>query len=71
LGAKFAEEEFAMQPANSDDLEQSHVERLFDMIQEASAERRLRGLSPEQRVAGLSKEDAAKLLDLLKRMQGE
>jgi hypothetical protein len=42
-----------------------------EVLRVVPPEERLRGLSPEQLLAGLSKEDAEKLLELLKRQHGQ
>ena len=40
------------------------------MMEEASVEQRLRGLSPEELLTGLSEEDITRLRELLERKQG-
>ncbi len=73
------EEDFAMQQAVSENLKQFDEELFAKMVEEASVEQRLRGLSsqevlrvlpPEKFVAGLSEEEAARLRELLERKQG-
>ncbi len=74
-----SEEDLAMQQALSENLAELADELFTKMIEEAPAERRLRGLSPEellrvmspeQLVAALSDEQAARLRELLDRKQG-
>jgi hypothetical protein len=61
------EEDFAMQQALSETLEQFDEELVTRMLEELPAERRLRGLPLEERLAGLSDEDVARLRELLDR----
>ena len=59
-----------MQQVLSENLEQFDEDLLTKMLEELPVERRLRGLSPGERLAGLSNEDAARLRELLDRKQG-
>ena len=52
-----SEEDFAMQQALSENLEQFDEELFARMVEEASVEQRLRGLSPEERLRGLPPEE--------------
>ncbi len=61
------EEDFAMQQALSETLEQFDEELVTRMLEELPAERRLRGLPLEERLAGLTDEDVARLRELLDR----
>jgi hypothetical protein len=70
------EEDFAMQQALLETLEQFDEELVTRMLEELPTERRLRGLPPEERLrglpleerlAGLSDEDVARLRELLDR----
>jgi hypothetical protein len=73
-----SEEDFAMQQAISEHLDQFDEELVTRMLEELPVERRLRGLPPEDRVrglsleerlAGLTDEQAARLRELLDRKQ--
>ena len=64
-----SEEDFAMQQALSENLEQFEEELLTKMLEELPAERRFRGLSLEELAAALSDEEAAHLHELLQRNQ--
>jgi hypothetical protein len=52
-----SEEDFAMQQAVSENLKQFGEELFAKMVEEASVEQRLRGLSPEERVRGIPPEE--------------
>ena len=43
---------------------------LTKVLETVPAERRLRGLTPEERLAGLSEEGAARVRELIERRQG-
>jgi hypothetical protein len=73
-----SEEDFAMQQAVSENLEQFEEDLFTKMVAEATVEQRLRGLSPGERLRGLSPEDlvaalsderAAQLRELLERKE--
>ena len=66
-------EGFAMQHGLSDDIQEMQEvgeELLTKILEWVPPERRLRGLSPEELVAGLTDEQAARLRELLDRQQG-
>jgi hypothetical protein len=61
-------EYYALQREVDAKLSQFSDDLLDAMIQHAPVELRLRGLSLEERLAGISKEDEAKLLELVEPM---
>ena len=61
------EEDFAMQQVLMETLEQFDEELVSPDVEELPAERRLRGLPLEERLAGLNDEDVARLRELLDR----
>ncbi len=65
-----SEEDFAMQQAVSENLEQFEEELFAKMVEEASVEQRLRGLSPEERLRGLSPEELLRALPPEERLRG-
>ena len=65
-----SEEDFAMQQAVSENLEQFEEELFAKMVAEASVEQRLRGLSPEERLQGLSSEELLRALPPEERVRG-
>ena len=65
-----SEEDFAMQQALSEMLDQFDDELLTKMLEELPPERRLRGLPPEERVRGLSPEEVRRMLPPEERVRG-
>ena len=63
-------EDFAMQHKDSEYLGELEEELQTAVLEAIPAERRLRGLSPEEVVASLSEEQLARLRDLLERKRG-
>jgi hypothetical protein len=64
-------EDFAMQHKDSEHLGEVEEELQTAVLELIPVEKRLQGLSPEELAAGLSKEQAARLRELLERRQGE
>jgi hypothetical protein len=65
-----SEENFAMQQAVLENLEQFDEELFAKMVEEASVEQRLRGLPAEERLRGLPAEERLRGLSLEERLAG-
>jgi hypothetical protein len=65
-----SEEDFAMQQVLSENLKEFSAKLRAKFLEETPVEERLRGLSPEELLAGLSAEERARLRELLERAEG-